>query len=311
MAWYNSSWLKRKAITLTGGSSGAQTDYQVKLTVTYDSDMQSDFDDLRFTKADGTTLLDAWMESYTVSTSAVVWVETDTPANTVEADIYMYYGNSGAVSDWDGAATFQVFDDFEGSAIDTDIWDSTITNVTTSTDQAFQGSKSAKFPNSAELRKTLTHSENIRIKYWLWAPEDTDYGYIALHGDSGSRVYCALGYPTEGEFGYYASGWVDTEQAISWSTWKSIEFNKFNYSTNKFDMYYDDVKIIDVGGQRIGSDYNNVFRMLSQNMMWYLDCFLVAKYVENPATSAFGSEEDAPSVGSPMWYYALLNRRNL
>ena len=90
MAWYNASWEKRKKITLTGGSSGAQTDYQVLLTVTYDSDMQVDFDDLRFTKADGTTLLDAWLESKTDSTSAKVWVETDTPANTVESDIYMY-----------------------------------------------------------------------------------------------------------------------------------------------------------------------------------------------------------------------------
>ena len=106
MAWLSGGFGKRKKVTLTGGSSGAQTDYQMKFTVAYDSDMQVDFDDLRFTKLDGTTLLDAWLESKVDSTSAVVWVETDTPANTVEADIYMYYGNSGAASDWDGISTF-------------------------------------------------------------------------------------------------------------------------------------------------------------------------------------------------------------
>lgn len=114
MAWYNASWTKRKPITLTGGSSGAQTDYQVKITVTYDTDMQVDFDDLRFTESDGTTLLNSWLESKVDSTSAIVWVETNTPANTVEATIYMYYGNSGVSSAWDIGDTFIFGDDFMG-----------------------------------------------------------------------------------------------------------------------------------------------------------------------------------------------------
>lgn len=113
MAWLSGGYYKRKKVTLTGGSSGAQTDYQMMFNVTHDSDMQADFDDLRFTKLDGTTLLDAWLESKIDSTSAVVWVKTDTPANTVDADIYMYYGNSGALSDWDGVNTFIGYDGFE------------------------------------------------------------------------------------------------------------------------------------------------------------------------------------------------------
>lgn len=106
MTWWNSAWTKKKSITLTGGASGAQSAYQLKLTVTWDSDMKSDFSDLRFTNGAEDTLLDSWLESHTASTSAVVWVETDTPANTVDADIYMYYGNSGASSAWSGANTF-------------------------------------------------------------------------------------------------------------------------------------------------------------------------------------------------------------
>ena len=95
---YTVGWLSgyshRKKITLTGGSDGAQTDYQIKLAVTYDADMQADFDDLRFTQADGITLLDAWLESKTDSTSAVVWVKfPTTPANGEEQTYYMYYEN--------------------------------------------------------------------------------------------------------------------------------------------------------------------------------------------------------------------------
>jgi hypothetical protein len=123
MAWL-SGYSKRKKITLTGGTSGAQTDYQVKLAVTYDSDIQADFDDLRFTQSDGVTLIDAWLESKIDSTSAVVWVETDTPANGVDADIYMYYGNGSVASDWDGDETFEFFDDFEYACT----WDSCADN---------------------------------------------------------------------------------------------------------------------------------------------------------------------------------------
>ena len=50
-AWYSTSWTKRKAVTVTGSSGGAQTNYQVKITVLYDSDMQADFDDVRFTSS--------------------------------------------------------------------------------------------------------------------------------------------------------------------------------------------------------------------------------------------------------------------
>jgi hypothetical protein len=37
--------------------------------------MQADFDDIRFTDDDQTTLIDHWREEYTASTSATFWVE--------------------------------------------------------------------------------------------------------------------------------------------------------------------------------------------------------------------------------------------
>jgi hypothetical protein len=103
--WWNATWSKRKNIILTGNTSGAQTDYQLLLNVSYDSDMQSDFDDLRFTNE--THKLDSWLEFKVDGFYALVWVEfSTTPANTVEQTYYMYYGNAGAASNWDGVATF-------------------------------------------------------------------------------------------------------------------------------------------------------------------------------------------------------------
>lgn len=59
---YLPGYSKYKVLTLTGGASGALTNHQLKIAVSYEAAMQGDFDDLRFTQADGTTLVDAWAE---------------------------------------------------------------------------------------------------------------------------------------------------------------------------------------------------------------------------------------------------------
>jgi len=108
--WYNEDWLWRKSIAING-SSGAGTDYQVNLTVGYEAAMQADFDDLFFTDDDGTTPLDFWIEDYTASMSALVWVEVADDLGT-DQDIFMYFGNDAVSTTSDGTATFQHFDDF-------------------------------------------------------------------------------------------------------------------------------------------------------------------------------------------------------
>ena len=106
-------WDKRKKIILTGGSSGAQTDYPMRLEITYDSDMQPDFDDLRFADSDG-NLVDAWLESKANSGSAVVWVKFPiTPADGIVMYYYMYYDNISVSNIWDGEAVFRRYDGFE------------------------------------------------------------------------------------------------------------------------------------------------------------------------------------------------------
>jgi hypothetical protein len=123
--WYNTSWSRKAPITINNAGSGL-TAYQVKVNVTYDSDMKPNFDDIRFTDADGSTLLSHWRESYTASTSAIFWVKVPAVPSGSKA-IYMYYGNAAASSASDGTATFVFFDDFSGDLskwnvhIDTDV----------------------------------------------------------------------------------------------------------------------------------------------------------------------------------------------
>jgi uncharacterized protein (TIGR02145 family) len=128
--WFDQNWFYRKSIILSR-ASGAVTNYQMKLTVSYGSGTDSsstvhcdfhcnaDFSDLRFTTSDGTTLLDYWVESYTASSVAAVWVEFDS-IGTGATTFYIYYGNGSAASASNGANTFLFFDDF--SSLNTGVW---------------------------------------------------------------------------------------------------------------------------------------------------------------------------------------------
>ncbi len=114
-----SSWSRRQTVSITNSSSSL-TDYQVRVSITYDSDMQADFDDIRFaTTAD--SALNFWLDHKTNSTSAVYWVKVPSIPNG-SSTFYMYYGNPSATSASSGANTFVFFDDFSGNALDSDKW---------------------------------------------------------------------------------------------------------------------------------------------------------------------------------------------
>jgi len=117
-AWL-SGYSKRKAVAVNAPSS--LSNYQVVLTVTYDSDMQVDFDDLRFTTSDKTTLMNYWIESKTNSSIAKIWIKVPTLTSGSNT-IYMYYGNSSAVAASNGFNTFDFFDDFNTGSAPSSHW---------------------------------------------------------------------------------------------------------------------------------------------------------------------------------------------
>lgn len=124
MAWYDANYLNRKLITIAGTADGAQTNYQLKLNV-YKSagndsgnsvylgtKVKDDFSDIRFTKTDGTSLLDYWVESVVSGTSAVIWIEFDSiPIAAGTATFYIYYNYASAATASNGTNTFIKFDD--------------------------------------------------------------------------------------------------------------------------------------------------------------------------------------------------------
>ncbi|HEX59179.1 MAG TPA: DUF2341 domain-containing protein [Methanomicrobia archaeon] len=123
-AWWNSSWKYRRAITIQ--SDGELTDFQVLVVLNstnFDfSKAKADGGDVRFVDEDDATKLSYWIEEWDAAAeTARIWVKVPSiPAG--NKTIYIYYNNSEAVSESDGEAVFEFFDDFEGTSLDTSKW---------------------------------------------------------------------------------------------------------------------------------------------------------------------------------------------
>jgi hypothetical protein len=232
--WWNTAWSCRKAITVTESSGSALTDYQVKIDLIHEDDMQPDFGDLRFTNASDTPL-DYWLESKMDSDSATVWVKVDAIAASTTTTIYMYYGNATATSTSDGVDTFDWFDDFEDGSISGsytktgyDGWSEAGGVLTFTT-----GGTTLSDPNVLIIdNKTYGWGYEIRGKIRVRQWQNHDYSRMGL----GLRTEGGDGYGYKGLF-HWRSGnktrailhnWVSwlTESNFNWSldTWYWIGF---------------------------------------------------------------------------------------
>jgi hypothetical protein len=114
--WWDIAWDRCKNITISSIATTTLTDFPVYLNVTYDSDMQSDYDDIRFLNDSCNSTATAAELAYefveNTSTNGEFWVKIPSLPST-GVNISMYYGNTGASS---------------GQNV-TDVWDSNYTAV--------------------------------------------------------------------------------------------------------------------------------------------------------------------------------------
>ena len=107
----------RQKITIDGGAVATEANYQMRIPVTYNAHMQTDFDDIRFVNTTETEELNYWLEEKIDSTWALFWVEIDQNITTTNQTLaYIYYSNTGASSTSNGELTFEFFDDFDSSS---------------------------------------------------------------------------------------------------------------------------------------------------------------------------------------------------
>jgi hypothetical protein len=118
--WFNPGWRFRKSVTVSNSNASTLSNYQIRIPVTYVSDMQTDFDDVRFTSDSGTEL-NYWLDYKVDSSRAVFWVKVPSLPNG-NTTIYMYYGNADVSSTSSGENTFVFFDSFSGTTLDSTKW---------------------------------------------------------------------------------------------------------------------------------------------------------------------------------------------
>ena len=117
-----SQFTRRKNITINTNGTSTPSLYQIKLAIAYEPQMQASFQDIRFNTR-GNVYIDYWIESFTASSTATVWLELPNAITDPGSDsIWMYYGNA-AVSDGGSIGnTFDFGDDYTGVTIDVTKW---------------------------------------------------------------------------------------------------------------------------------------------------------------------------------------------
>jgi len=149
-----SAWTRIAPIYINNTAGNALAYYQVNLTVLYDSDMNTNFSDLRVVRVVNETyeFLPYWIENKSDGQWCLLWFNaTYIPANSWCNDTYyLLYGNASASDASDGEATFEFFDDF---------------NINTSSQYTVIG-----YPNAGEF---TIETENS------WAKTDTSNQHMA------------------------------------------------------------------------------------------------------------------------------------
>ncbi len=94
--WSDPSFTRMKPLAITNSGDDVLYDYVVELDVYYDSDMQSDFDDLRFVDENGVAL-SYWIGDRVEGESAKAWVLLPEIPAADTVTVYMFYGKPSAV----------------------------------------------------------------------------------------------------------------------------------------------------------------------------------------------------------------------
>ncbi len=276
VAGYGEEWLTgwtyRKSHTL-GYVAGTGTNYTLGFSVYFGSGTdgyesvfgtvfgkvycmgkcQGDFDDIRFTGADGITLYPYSMQSRTVGDNAKFWVCVLADLTYYNTKMYVYYGNSTVAMNENIDETFLFGDDF-----DTDLsrWGSTGNWVVT-TSQKIEGSQSAMA--NASLNPTyLSKADSHYItKSFEWYFRGNVY-YSAL------CVYCPA-------FSSAKETWIHTTQhpiLSYYSAWWQFngtypsgyhficnitENTWYRYRANFLNATYMDVFVYHNNGTLVGS----------------------------------------------------------
>ncbi|MCL9972016.1 MAG: DUF2341 domain-containing protein, partial [Candidatus Pacebacteria bacterium] len=314
--WYNTSWSKRKKVAITNNTATTYTNTPVKIVVDYDADMQSDFDDLRFTDTSGTTSISYWIEDRVASASSTVWVNVASLPASGSSYVYMYYGN-GAVGDAsDGDATLGFFDDFEDDNIseysgNTSLFDVDTTFNNTGSYGLDAGTNADLITTSGIYRTGSLLQQGKTLRYFQYVDSSFDDEPCTLFGVQGAGdnyAVCLDQYPSdklilaEDVESNDGSGTVLASTTVSYSTgWYEV-----NVDWRSGNVIY--VSVYDASGAEFAtttatdsskSSGGVGFSFWGQHGGW--DTVMSYDYMATRPSTVFGTEQGRSGAS---WYAA-------
>jgi hypothetical protein len=328
--WWNASWGRRAPVTITYSGS-ALTNHQVKVDVTYDADMQSDFDDIRFVDSDNSTELDYYRESdYIASTSAVFWVEVPSIPDGGKT-IYMYYENSSVSTTSSGPNTFEYFEDFEtsegystGSVNGQNGWVSPVTGSTghqpgqIENTNAFSGTQQLEhyYPTnwdsiSSEKAVSLGTDRLIDARICLITKgdsgtADTHLKVVDLEGDE-VRLKTRREFVPNGETNWlaqYDGTAYDSGVAFSAGSYVRVQIGIFNGGTMDYwiggtQVYNDQIQSFD--------EFQEIKLYADEKAGIRFDEVFIRRYVSSEPSTSVGPEEGNDSADLQQIHYRWRN----
>ena len=307
--WDAEGWNYRQEITLMNNTASDLTNYQVKLELDA-SKVGAHFDwarmgaDLRFYDENGNKLsyyIESWDE---VNKTATVWVKVGLIPGSGSTTIKMYYGNSEAVSESDGEAVFEFFDDFESGTFDASKWADTgewaIYSATA------KGNYSARFPGGStgrELKTVNLNLSNIIIEFDYYKTYSTggfsgEINYFMHLNDLGNWVYSLA--DANNTQKYYDGAWRSYPNAFSWGTgkWYHIKI-VIDHENGTHHAWVDDTDIgtVTTLDEQSYVQYIQFAGATTSGNDFIIDNVRIRKYAEQEPTAEFGAEEEYTTTG--------------
>jgi len=283
-----SGYSRRAPITVANSSGGALTNYQALVTVAYDSDMKANFDDLVFTSSDGSTVLPYWIESYTASSTARVWVKVPSLA-TGSNTIYMYYGNSSAVASSNASNTLEFFDDFNTGTSPSSHWSVKSGTWALSSGALYQSAQPDSFlPILTDYTGT---NYIIESDVQILDEYENNLGALLVARSASTTVSSSSYYG--GFYRVYGTGAKNvyltsngmTSYAYTFGTWYQLKFAVYD---NNQKVYVNNSLISSGTASTYASGFAGV---ATQACHAKFDNFRIRKYASVEPTSSLGSEQ--------------------
>jgi hypothetical protein len=225
-AWWNTSWGKCKKIT-NSSQINFPSGYEINFTfyntdIPY-ADFMANFADFRVTNGtdcnmDGGTSLDFWRDptacTGNTATPCTVYIE----ANQANMSTFLvYYNATGASDASNGKATFDLFDDFDDSSINTTIWETSGSVTETGGYAMLEGGGSSDFLFSNT--STLSFSTNKLVHAYSRADGTYEAPHMSYSGFMDANNKDNYSFSIRDESGGEKTYWNgDDSKGNSWKT---------------------------------------------------------------------------------------------